>query len=810
MTVRARIEAAFASWGRLVVRRRWLAILAILALSIGFVSSLPRLEVDNSFESFLLEDDPARRGYDRFREQFGRDDRLLLIIHPPEIFDLSFLEKLRAFHRDLETEVPYLEEITSLVNARATRGEADELIVEELVERWPTNGADLEALRERVLSNPLYINLLISESAAYTTVTLEPYTYSTLGPQEDVLGGFAGEAGAADRPAFLTQDESLELVEMVRQVVSRYEGPDFRIYMTGEPAFEYVAVKLMQRDLSILMTLSILVIAGLLFILFRRASGVVLPLVVVLSSTLSSLGIMAGLGIPWSIIITMIPVFLTVIGVCDAVHILVIVYQQLDQGQPPEEAIPYALGHAGLAVVMTSVTTACGLLSFSLARLGPIAQLGTIAPIGVMLAMVYSLVLLPALLAISPLKAGAGQEGLARRGALDRFLANIGDLVTRHPGRVLFGTAVLLVFALGGFLQLRFSHNANAWYPKEDPLRVATELFNREFKGASGIEVLIDTGRENGLHEPEALRRIERAMRHSEALEIAAHPVSKAVSIVDIVKETHQALNENRREFYVLPEKRELIAQELLLFENSGSEDLEKFTDSQFQIARMSVRTPWVDAMLYPDFIADLEESLGKTLGESLNFELTGALVLFGKIFTAIIVSMTRSYVFAFAVITPLMMLLIGSVRRGLLAMIPNLIPVYLVLSLMGWTGIPLDASTLLIGGIVIGIAVDDTIHFMHKFNRYYEESGDPRFAVHETLATTGTAMLFTSLVLSLGFAVFLAAYLNSTFWFGLLAGFACAVAFLADVIVAPALMMLVTRHQARADAKETLCEAVC
>jgi predicted RND superfamily exporter protein len=582
------------------VRRKWLAIVVISALSIGFVYSLPRLAIDNSFESFLLADDPARGRYDRFREQFGREDRLALLIGPAEIFELSFLEKLRALQRDLETEVPYVEEINSLINARNTRGEADALIVEDLLARWPRNGADIEALRERVLSNPLYVNMLISESTEYTALTLEPYTYSTLGAPEDALDGFEAETGEAEGPAFLSHAEMLEFVAGVRQVVSRYEGPNFRIHMTGEPVFEYAADKLMQRDLAISMTLCIGVIGCLLFALFRRISGVVLPLMVVLSSTVSSIGIMAWLGIPWSVTIAMIPLVLIVVGVGDAVHVLVIVYQQLDKGEPREEAIAYALGHAGLAVVLTSVTTACGLLSFSIARLGPIAQIGTIGPIGVMLAMVYSLVLLPALLGILPLKARAGQQGLARSGALDRFLAKLGDLSTLHPGRVLFATALLLLLALGGVLRVEASHNANRWYPEGDPIRVATDLFTREFTGVSGIEVLIDTGREDGIHEPETLRRIEGAMRHSESLEIAGHPVGKAVSVVDIVKEAHQALNENRPEFRVLPATRELISQELLLFENSGSDDLEMVTDSRFQIARMSVRTPWVDAMLYP------------------------------------------------------------------------------------------------------------------------------------------------------------------------------------------------------------------
>jgi hypothetical protein len=212
----------------------------------------------------------------------------------------------------------------------------------------------------------------------------------------------------------------------------------------------------------------------------------------------------------------------------------------------------------------------------------------------------------------------------------------------------------------------------------------------------------------------------------------------------------------------------------------------------------MTIRTPWVDAMLYPDFLDELDRSLHAILGENTSFEMTGGAVLFTRVFRGVNVSLARSYVFAFAVIAPMLILLVGNLRRGLLAVIPNLIPVYLVLGLMGWADIPIDVSTLLIGGIVLGLAVDDTIHFMHKFNRYYEDTGDARWAVHETLATTGSALLFTSLILVFGFAVFMAAYLSNARWFGLLTSFATAVAFLADVIVGPALMILVTRAGSR------------
>ncbi len=244
----------------------------------------------------------------------------------------------------------------------------------------------------------------------------------------------------------------------------------------------------------------------------------------------------------------------------------------------------------------------------------------------------------------------------------------------------------------------------------------------------------------------------------------------------------------------MLPTERREIAQELLLFESSGSDDLEMLTDNKLRWARMTLWTPWVDAMLYSDFVERVDADLQEILGDELPFTITGNPAMLMRISKAVIISMARSYAVALLVITPIMILMIGSLRRGLTSMIPNLLPVYLILSLMGWFDLPLDVANMLMGAIVIGLAVDDTIHFMHRFNRYLAETGNPRLAVHRTLATTGAAMLVTSLVLAAGFAVLLTATMAPVACLGLLCGAAAIIAFLADVILAPALLVIVTR----------------
>ncbi|TDI98792.1 MAG: hypothetical protein E2O73_08565 [Deltaproteobacteria bacterium] len=800
MAIRDRIEVGFERWGHLVFRYRWAAIVLMLALASALTSRLPLLTLDNSIESFLHEDDPAVLLYNDFRDQFGWDEYIFILLEPREVFDLNFLEELKALHEELETEVPHLDDVTSLLNARSTRGEKDELIVEDLLEEWPETPDAMRVFRERVFANPLYLHTLISEDGRFTTITLKPDTYSTL-QETDALAGFddgeMGEALADVKREFLTEKESSLLIKSVREVMARHEGPQLKLYLVGGAVLGDRMNEEMQSDLGVFLGVSLLIIMAVLYLVFRRASGVILPLVVVLLSLLCTLGIMVMLGIPLSLTTEILPSFLLAVGVCDSVHLLVIFYQQWARGSRREDAIAYAMGHAGLAILMTSLTTAGGLASFAAAELAPVAHLGVVAPVGVMLAFVFSVVLLPALLGVVPLRQ-AQHESRTRNAWVERLLIGVGDFSIQRPWTIVAVSALVLAIGGLGASRVRFSQNELEWFPEQEPLREAMALFDRELKGALTLELLVQTGEENGLYSPELLQQIEALGVANQSFSHRGLFIGKTISITDVVKETHQALNENRADFYTIPDNRQLIAQELLLFENSGTDDLEDLTDSQFSMARVSMKVPWADSMLYPEFLARMEHQIEAILGEHAQLSLTGLSALLGRTFSAVITTMGRSYVLALLIITPMMVFLLGSFRRGLLSMIPNLAPVLMTLGLMGWLGVALDMSSLLIGGIILGLAVDDTIHFMYKFGRYHQESGDPYQAVRETLQTTGIAMLFTSLVLSAGFLVFVLAYMSNISSFGLLAAFATITAFVADITLAPALMILITRGRRR------------
>jgi predicted RND superfamily exporter protein len=349
----------------------------------------------------------------------------------------------------------------------------------------------------------------------------------------------------------------------------------------------------------------------------------------------------------------------------------------------------------------------------------------------------------------------------------------------------------LSLLAIAGLFELRVSQDALRWFPSRDPVRQAQEELDREFAGTTTLEVIVDSGSENGLYDPELLRRLDHAVAFAQDFQYGPIVAGKVISILDVIKETNQALHENDPKFYAIPNDRELIAQELLLFENSGSDDVEDLVDSQFRHARVSIRLPLCDAILYTEFLEGLEQGMRERLGPDVGIESTGIMQLLTRTMAGVLDSMISSYFTALLVITPLMIFLIGNIRLGLLAMIPNLLPVLLLLGVMGWLDIPIDMSSMLVGSIIIGLSDDDTIHFMHRYRRSLAETGDARVAVGETLRATGGELLFSSLILGWGFVVMEFAYMRNAAQFGQLACFATVAAFIVEIMLAPALLVL-------------------
>jgi predicted RND superfamily exporter protein len=777
-------------------------ILVIFLLVAALGSQLPSLKIDTTTEGFLHKTDPMRVEYDIFRDQFGRDEKLMIAVKTGNIFDLNFLKKLDSFHDALESELPNIKGVDSLINARNTYGIEGELIVEPLIDSPPETEEALFKLKEIVTSNSLYENSLYSEDFTMTTVTIDTETYSNKGLSnepdslefddglefdDDSLGG---------QRVYLTDAENDEIIAKTQLIMQRFDGEDFKIYLSGSAAIAGIFKQALMNDSVVFISLMMVVIMVVLFALFRRISGVILPLACVSLTLITTVSLMSVFSAPFTMATQIMPTFLLAVVTSASIHLLAVFYKDFATTNDKKTSLRYAMGHSGLAIIMTSITTAVGLWSFSFSGVAPVADLGIFASSGVMIGLVFTLVFLPALISITKVSALSTSTDKDGQTLMDRVLIGISVFATGRPKLIVSVSTVLIICAAIVAAQLRFSHFPLQWLPEDNFARIATEAVDENLKGSLTLEVVIDTGETNGLYNPELLRVIDDVSQNINSISTGNMFVGKVISYIDVIKETNRALNENREEYYAIPDDPDLIAQEFLLFESSGNDDLSSLVDANYSKARLTLKTPFIDSLEANIFIDSAQVYLDQKFGPLAKVTFTGIGTLMTVTFEEAIYSSAFSYVLAFSLITILMVLLIGNLKIGLISMIPNILPIIFLSTIMVIFKMPLDMFTLLIGAIALGLAVDDTVHFMHNFRRYELKYNDVDKAVRLTLLGTGRAITLTSIVLALGFLVLTFSQMNNMFDFGVLTASAILVAVLADFFLMPAIMKLIIKDK--------------
>jgi len=790
----AKLEKKLDSLGGFIYRNPKKIILFVLLLMMFPISNLKNLKMDTSNEGFLHESSIILQEYENFKGQFGRDERAIVTIKSDKIFTKKFLEKLKKLQEEMEEKLPYLEDITSLINVRNTHGEGDSLIVDDLIKTIPNTKEGFLNIKEQALSSKLYKNLLINEEGTMTSIVIETVAIvSQQSSDEDELNEFEDEEESSDEPiVYLSDAQNTEFVMALRTLVKKYNSEDFEIIIAGSSPVVDALKQSMQRDMQKFMKITFLIIIVFLFLMFRRISAVVYPVLIVAFSLIATLGSMSFLDVAFKLPTQILPSLLLAVSVGATVHMLSIFFDIYNKDGDKEKAIRGTLGHSGLAIMMTSVTTAVGIGSFAGSGVAPISDMGTFASLGVLLSLVLTLILLPALLSVTKIKADSNKTH--EYSVFDKNMKKLAEFPIKHYKAIIYVSGVLIVTALYFGSKIELSHNPLKWFPSGDENRVATTYLDEKMRGTVTVEVIIDTGEENGWYKPQRLKKLEEVTQELAHYTNGEYFVGKVVSLIDVVKETNRALNENRATEYKIPSDYNLIAQEFLLFENSGSDDLEDVVDSQFSKTRVTIKLPWLDAIKSEPVIEHIK-SVFKEGFPDAKIVTTGVVILLNETLGESVKSSVTSYFIAYSAIAILMMIILGGVRLGLLSMIPNLSPIIIGLLIMYFGDMPLDMFTLLIGSIAIGLAVDDTIHFMHNYRRYYLETKSEAEAIKRTFLTTGKALVITSIVLSLGFFSYTQAYMSSTFNFGLLTGSVILIALLADLFLVPALMMVVTKR---------------
>jgi predicted RND superfamily exporter protein len=770
----------FLAWGRFIVRRRALLLTAIAVVTVALGVATFRLRVDSTLEAFLSTDAPVRLRLDQFRNTFGRDEVFVLAVEG-DVYTADFLSRLRALHEavgavTLPEHADVIDEVRSLVNARRVTADAAEVRVQDLGALLPPapDAAAIAAFR----------------AAADTT--------STAG----LVAKDGHMAAIVVRTRRVHEHLSHQVYAELMDLARAHEAPGFHVQVGGAPALAAAIHERLLGDAYRSLAVALALMAVLLAVMFRHWLAVVAPLLVVTCAIVWTLGLMALLGYPMTALHNILPTFLLAVGLGDSVHLLSVFRTERGEGHAAPEALVRALGATGTPIIFTSITTAQGMLGFTFTRLGVTTEFGAFAAIGVMFALLLSLVLLPALLA-TRLGAALAPAEAVTSGRVERVVDRLVTFGARRPGVVLAGTVLICAVTAVGVSQIRVSHDPLRFLPADHPVRAAFEAIDTRLGGSVSLEVVVDARAPEALKDADLLRAwaaLEEHMRAYPDPRGGGPLVHASTSILDVLRETWSALNADVPSHTALPPDRPAVAQTLLLFEMGGGKDLQRLVSAEQQIGRLSLRMPWRDAGSYGPLTEWLSEGVHASgLDARADVWPTGGVFTLFSVVNSLIEDFVTSFGTATAMIALMLVILLRNARLGLLALVPNLLPIFITLAVMGFADIPLDMFNLLIGSLAIGITDDDTIHFFHHVAAQRRAGAtDVVEVLRHTGAYAGRAMVVTSLILLIGFGAFLTAGMVNLVVFGALTAVTLVVAVLGDLLLAPALLRVTWRWLGR------------
>ncbi len=827
MTPQAPESPFFRALAGVVLRFRWLLLLVTFATTGLAASEMRQLQVDTSVERFLDKNDASIVYLKEVRDAFGQDN-LFLVLVEGDVFSTHYLERLERLHQalekvDIEQQDPdggasagaspdgdgvrapssspaassgqdgftdgfaddegwgderagtIVEQVVSLLNVRQTRWRGGALQVEGLMERRPSE-AELPALKKRVLADRTLVGQVVDREGRYSVIVVR-----------------TGLLSARD------QDRAAD--EVIR-VAQAHQADGFRVMVTGPPVLLRTLNQLTFRDQATMTALAVSVVLVFAFFIFRHPLGVFGPALVVIQAVIWTLGLMAALGIPLSVTTSLLSAFIICVGCGDSVHVLSVYRDSRAAGMQNPKAIVHAVATTGIPVLYTSLTTAVGLLSFRLASLGGISEMGTFSAFGVIAAFFNSVCFLPIVLSFNRKSLLGSRPPAEKRRPLDRFLDLCNDLSrpnTTGSGRVfarrnavLLIAAAAVLAAAAGVARLRVHHNAINWFPSEHPARVALDNYERTVGGAANILVMVNAPEGKTIKDRQLLRELEklegRILAYRDGRQ-GSPVVHNVISVLDPVRESWRALNGGQQRFYRLPEAQRAVSDMFTLFEMAGAHELRRLATIDLARALMVVRVRWMDALSYLPLKRHIEQAIAATVGPLAEVHTTGSIYVDILIISRLLFDLFKSFGAALLVITLIMLVLLRELKLGLLAMLPNLLPILCTMGFMGFVSIPIDLSTILLGSLAIGIVVDDTIHFLHQFKAHFRLNRDVERALQHAYDHTGRAMVITSSILMIGFFCNVAASLVNFRLSGILLGLTIAFAVFFDLVFTPALL---------------------
>jgi predicted RND superfamily exporter protein len=746
----------------LVSRPIWVIALVLLVTAFSVTrmvdlrTGLPRIQLDPSTDSLLPSDDPGRHYYERIKQIFDSGETMLVAMVSDDVFTSQNLQRLQRMTERFE-ELDLAARVSSLSTALNIRGSEGELVVEPFFEDVPTDAAALADLRRRALADPIYSGNLISEDGRIAVVAI----YLMDVPEQELI-----ESGIDEQIASIASEES---------------GPN-EVWISGAPRVKAEMTRLMLSDISQVIPLAGLIMSLVAFVSFRTLRGVLVPLLTVGLSMAWTMAYVASMFGTLNQVTVAAPPIMLVVGFAYSIHILAAYYDVIRSGQQqmltPAAAVTGAVREVAVPVFFTGITTAAGFFSLMTSPLSAISQFGAFCGIGVTVTMVMSLTFAPAALALMPIPQRV-REGPSR-GAFDDFLERLAIFDVRNRGRILLVGALAAVASLVGMSRIDIGTDMVSSFKRSNPVRQDFDSVNQNLQGANAFNVVLETTAPDAFKEPANLAVLEDLQTW-----LADQPeVGGSTSFADYIKVINQGLGEGGPDGFRIPESRELVSQLLII---GGNDEIDSFVDSGFQVANILVRTTAMDSARIMELVRRLEARL-EAIPPHLQSAVTGNSILISRTMDDIALGQSLSLGTAFLFIYAILVVLFTSFRAGFLALIPNALPVLLYFGILGWTGVTLNTTTGLVACLVLGIAVDDTIHLMSHFNTAARRHASETKGVVDALSSVGRPVTYTTAALCLGFLTLLLSSMNSQIDFGWLAAVTLGAAWVVDLTFTPAL----------------------
>lgn len=779
---------------RFILRNRitLLIIIGVITIFMGYEAT--QIHMDYHFANLLSKDDPVSLDNARFKKIFGEEANGIVVgIVDKDFFQLENFNALQNLCNDLMKikNVSGVLTISKAVNIRQVTVEDETGTKTRKFETYNifpdkvNTQEELDSLKDVFFSLPFYDGLLYNKDSKVYLMSI------------------------SINKEILNSAERIPVVEEIERVVRKYSAKQkVEVHISGLPYIRTKMMNLVKSEVKIFVALAVLICILILYLFFRSFKVIVVAMVVVGTSVLWAVGLMGLFDFPITILSSMIPPLLIVIGIPNTIFLLNKYHHETQMHGNKILGLQRVISKIGNAVFLSNVTTAAGFATFTITNSSILVQFGIIASCGIMFSFITSLIIIPSIFSFLQPPSNKYTKHLQSK-FITKLVDILSNVVTIHRKKVYFTLFAILIVAGFGITLIKKTGYLLEDVPADDPISIDLKFLEKSFKGVSPLEIAIES--RDSLQGTDLIYQIQKI--DSLQQQLAKYPeLSRSMSVADAVKFLYQSYSKGDPANYRLPDDPKTYETIFKRLPNGLDQKLAKaFIDSTKTITRVSLNIADIGTnqmkILLPKITKNVKDLFPDNKYKTL---ITGSTVIYFTGTTYLINNLFVSLLLAIAIITLLMFALQRSPKMVLIALVPNLIPMIITGAIMGYFQIPIKPSTILVFGISLGISVDGTIHFLTKYRQELSlNNWNIGLAVRKAIKETGTSMMYTSMILFFGFLIFTGSGFGGTAALGSLLSTTLLVSMFCNLIILPSLLMSLEKHLNKKVFLEPLLEIV-